>query len=76
MWPRLGWPQAWHRFLNSCPSSRSLRPFSIRCHLLRTDETVRPGSLFTIDFHLGPSLETICMMIWDERGTRTSEGGG
>ena len=39
MCPRLGWPHAWHRFLSSVPSSLNLRPFSIRCHRLRTEET-------------------------------------
>ena len=42
--PRFGAPQRWHRFLNACPASRSLRPFSIRCQRLRTDETDRPAA--------------------------------
>ena len=43
MWPRLGSPHAWQRFLRLDPSSRSLRPFSIRCHRLRTEETCAVG---------------------------------
>ena len=76
MCPRFGWQHAWHRFLNSCPSSRSLRPFSIRCHLFLTDETVRPGSFLTMCFHLGPSLSTICMITCEGRRKASKRGGG
>ena len=42
--PRFGFPHCWQRFLLSWPASRRRRPLSIRCHRLRTEETVRPGS--------------------------------
>eukprot|EP00967_Tisochrysis_lutea_P042257 scaffold50837_cov24-Tisochrysis_lutea.AAC.1 len=68
-WPRFGWPHRWHLFFDSCPASRSLRPFSIRCHRLRTDETERPGSCCTMRDHLGPISASRRRMVLSSSGS-------
>lgn len=67
-WPRRGSPQAWQRFLDSTPDSRSLRPFSMRCQRLRMDGTVLQGRRNTTRPHLGPSRLTTARMIWSSSG--------
>ena len=67
-WPRRGSPQAWQRFLDSTPDSRSLRPFSMRCQRLRMDGTVLQGRRSTTRPHLGPSRLTTARMIWSSSG--------
>ena len=67
--PRFGFPHCWHRFLLSWPASRRRRPLSIRCHRLRTEDTVRPGSRWTILLHFGPSRSSISIIIWSSSGS-------
>lgn len=68
-WPRLGSPHCWQRFLDACPQIRSLRPFSIRCQRLRTDETERPGRACTILDHLGPCISRSSMIVRSSSGS-------
>ena len=49
-------------------TSRSLRPFSMRCHRLRMDGTVLHGRRSTTRPHLGPSRLTTARMIWSSSG--------
>ena len=47
---------------------RCFRPFSILCQRFLTEETVRPGSCFTILLHMGPSWVCMSRMIVSSSG--------